>query len=125
MSTRELNKGRGARTTSIKTLSTLIPLITCFNYRDQFNEPEHEPTREREELKQVTNCIIIKEKSMLIIQVSNVTHFNTIKKLEKLSLLTKNNLLYERNKLIKDNQIIEKLVHYIQYRGYLKGGNPL
>jgi hypothetical protein len=31
--TRELDKGRGARTTSIKTLPTLVPLVMCFDYK--------------------------------------------------------------------------------------------
>jgi hypothetical protein len=107
-STRELNKGRGAKKTSIKTLSTLIPLITCFDCRNQFNEPEHQLTREQEEPKQVINCMIIRKKSMLIIQNSDNIHFNIIKKLEKLLSLTKNNRFYEKNKLIKDNHIIKK-----------------
>jgi hypothetical protein len=60
---------------------------------------------------------------MLIKQNSKKIHFKIIKKLEKLSSLTKNNIFYENNKLIKDNHIIEKGVHYIQYRSYLKGGS--
>jgi hypothetical protein len=88
---RELNKGRGAMTTSIKTLSTLIPLITCFDCRNQFNEPGHQLEKEQEEmkLKHVTNCIIIRSKSMLIIQNWKEIHFKTIKKLENLWSLQK------------------------------------
>jgi hypothetical protein len=30
---RELDKGRGTRTTSKKTLSTQVPLVMCFDYK--------------------------------------------------------------------------------------------
>jgi hypothetical protein len=122
---RELKKGRGTRTTSIKPLSTLIPLITCFDCTNQFNEPEHqlEKKQKKMKLKHVTNYIIVRNKLKLIIQNSKKIHFEVIKKLKKLSSLTKNNHFYENNKLIEDNHIIKKGVHFIHFRSYLKGGS--
>jgi hypothetical protein len=121
-STRELDKGRGARTTSIKPLSTLIPLVMCFNYRNQLQEHEQIRT-EREDLKQITNCIIIQNKSLIIIQNQKDIHFEAVKKLKKLSPLTNNNRVYEGDKLLENNHIIKKGVHYIQIRSHLRGGN--
>jgi hypothetical protein len=123
-STRELDKGRGARITSIKTLSTLIPLIMCFDCGEPFNIPKHQVVHQYEEINQITNCINIQEKSIIIIQVSENIHFLTIKKLKKLSALAKGYSFYEKNKLLNNNQIITEGVHYIHYRSCIKGGNP-
>jgi hypothetical protein len=81
--TRELDKERRAKTTSIKTLSTLIPLIMCFNCGEPYNSPKYQTVPKYEEEKQITNCIVIKGKSMILIQVSENIHFSTIKKLKK------------------------------------------
>jgi hypothetical protein len=60
--TKELDKGRGARTTSIKPLSTLIPLIMSFNCREPFYSTKYQTVPRYKEEKHITNCIIMKKK---------------------------------------------------------------
>jgi hypothetical protein len=59
---------------------------------------------------------------MLIIQIEKEVYFMDIKKLKKLSMLSKDYCFYERNKKLKDNHKLKKGIHYIQYRCSLKGG---
>jgi hypothetical protein len=76
----------------------------------------------REVKNQIINCINLKEKSMMIIQIEKEVYFADIKKLRKLSNLSKDYCFYERNKILNDNQIISRGIYYIQYRCRLKGG---
>jgi hypothetical protein len=75
---RELDKGRGARTTSIKTLPTLVPLVMCFNCSNQFLFQSRVSTEE-EILKQITNCILIQNKSLVIIRNQKDIHLELSK----------------------------------------------
>jgi hypothetical protein len=59
---------------------------------------------------------------MLIIQVEREVYFMGIKKLERLSMLSKDYCFYERNKKLKENHKLKKGIHYIQYIFRLKGG---
>jgi hypothetical protein len=59
---------------------------------------------------------------MLIIQIERDVYFMDIKKLKKLSSLSKDYCFYERNKKLKENHKMKKGIHYIQYRCSLKGG---
>jgi hypothetical protein len=59
---------------------------------------------------------------MLIIQIEREVYFMDIKKLKKLSMLSKDYYFYERNKKLEENHKLKKGIHYIQYRCSLKGG---
>jgi hypothetical protein len=60
---------------------------------------------------------------LIIIRIQKDLHFEVVKKLKKLSSFINNYRFYEGDKLLEDNHIIKKGVHYIQYRSQLKGGN--
>jgi hypothetical protein len=75
---------------------------------------QSEMMERRETKHQIINCINLKEKSMVIIQIERNTYFGDIKKLKKLSEFTKGYCFYEKNKILKDNLILTKGIHYIQ-----------
>jgi hypothetical protein len=99
INTRELDKGRGARTTSKKTLPTLVPLVMCFDCILIENTGQNK----QRSLEPHINCINLTRNSMLIIQIEREVYFMDIKKLEKLSMLSKDYYFYERNKKLKEN----------------------
>jgi hypothetical protein len=121
INTRELDKGRGARTTSIKTLPTLVPLVMCFNCAviTEANKIKIKKTGQN------TRCIQIRRKFLLIIQIKENSYFRDIKKLKKLSSLSKGYRFIEENKVLKENQMLEKGTHLIHYRGLIKGGSNI
>jgi hypothetical protein len=80
--TRELDKGRGARTISEKTLPTLVPLVTCFNCMLVEKTGQNEQNQ-LEKGAQKINCINLSGKSILIIQIEKEVYFMDILKLKK------------------------------------------
>jgi hypothetical protein len=115
ITTRELDRRRGVRTT----LPTLVPLVMCFDCRlirtGRMNHETQNKMIERSEARnQIFNCVNLEGKSMVII--------SKIEKSKKLSDLTKNYCFYEKNKILNDNYILTKRIHYIQYKCSFKGG---
>jgi hypothetical protein len=119
--TRELDKRRGARTNSTKTLPTLAPFVMCFNCRMVEKTGRNEQNQLEKRIQKI-NCINLSGKSMLIIQIEKEVYFIDIVKLKKLSMLSNGYCFYERNKKLKENHQLKKGIHYIQYRCTLKGG---
>jgi hypothetical protein len=76
----------------------------------------------RKKGKKKINCIIIRRKFLVIIQIKEESYFRDIKKLKELSVLSKGYRYYEGDKILKENQMLKKGNHIIQYRGTLKGG---
>jgi hypothetical protein len=59
---------------------------------------------------------------LLIIQIKKDSFFMDIKKLKKLSSLSKGYRFYEGDRNLKENQMLKKGIHFIHYRCILKGG---
>jgi hypothetical protein len=68
------------------------------------------------------NCINVWRKCLLIIQIKKDSFFMDIKKLKKLSFLSKGYHFYEGDRSLKENQMLKKGIHFIHYRCMLKGG---
>jgi hypothetical protein len=115
---REFDKGRGARTTSIKTLPTLVPLVMCFNCEmiTRTNQIK------KKETEQNIRCIHIWGKILLIVQIKEDSYFKDIKKLKELSSLSKGYRFVEGDKSLNENQMLKKGTHFIHYRCLIKGG---
>jgi hypothetical protein len=87
ISTTMLDMGRGARTTSIKTLSTLILHVMC----QSFNE---------------INVLVLQNKSLVIIQVNQETLFKQLLIQEKMKELASNYTFYENSQKLTENKIL-------------------
>jgi hypothetical protein len=98
-----LDMGRGARATSIKPLSTLIPHVMCQIYNGM-------------------NILILQNKSLIIIQLKQETLFNQILIHEKMEKLADIYSFYVNNQMLSKNKILSKGNHFIHFKGSLKGG---
>jgi hypothetical protein len=84
---RKLDIGRRARTTSIKTLSTLIPNVKCLDCNG-------------------INLLIFREKSLIIAQLNQDTSFNQIMSHKKMNELSNSYIFYESNRALNQRGII-------------------
>jgi hypothetical protein len=101
----KLEMGRRSMTTSIIILPTLVPLVMCFNCFKG-------------------NILVIKNKSLIIVQATSPTFFIEVLKHKKLEEFAVNYNFYLKNKLVKNNQQLDKGNHFIYIRSKLKGGDP-
>jgi hypothetical protein len=97
-----LDMGIGARTTSIKPLSTLIQHVMC----QSCNE---------------INILVLQNKSLVIIQINQETSFKQILTQEKLKEFPSNYVFFENNQRLTENNILSRGNHYVHFKGNLKG----
>jgi hypothetical protein len=97
-----LDMVRGSRTTSIKTLSTLIPHAMCQSCNEM-------------------NILILPNKFLIIIQLKQKTSFDQIMTHEEVKKLSSIYSFYENNQKLTKDTLMSKGNHYIHFKGTLKG----
>jgi hypothetical protein len=129
--TKELDKGRGARTTSIKTLPTLVPLVMCFNCSDIRIEPSVIPQLKKMEkskkeklqsFHEEVNINIVASKSVIIVQLKTKFYLYQIMKIEKLKKISEGYFFYSNNRKLSLSSKLDKGNHFIHFYSKIFGG---
>jgi hypothetical protein len=103
ISTTMLDMGRGARTTSIKTLPTLVPHVMCFNCK----EAQSKPTSQDKDNDEI-NIILDENKSLMLIQLKKPMLFSQIIDQKKCKKFRKDYNFYDNSQIVDRQKNLKK-----------------
>jgi mRNA-degrading endonuclease RelE of RelBE toxin-antitoxin system len=132
--TKELDKGRGAMTTSIKTLPTLVPFVMCFNCSDirikpsvipQLKKMEKSEKEKLQSFHEEVNNNIVEGKSVIIVQLKTKFYLYQIMKIEKLKKIPEGYFFYSNNRKLLLSSKLDKGNHFIHFYSKILGGTKV